>query len=98
MRYTDRVLAAGAAPSVGSVGDAYDNALAESVIGLYKTEVIYRRGPWRGFDDVEYATLEWVAWFNTQRLLEPLGYVPPAEFEERYYRAQATQPECLAVN
>jgi transposase InsO family protein len=98
MRYTDRVLAAGAAPSVGSVGDAYDNALAESVIGLYKTEVIYRRGPWRGFDDVEYATLEWVARFNTQRLLEPLGYVPPAEFEERYYRAQATQPECLAVN
>ncbi len=98
MRYTDRVLAAGAAPSVGSVGDAYDNAMAESVIGLYKTEVIYRRGPWRGFEDVEYATLEWVAWFNTQRLLEPLGYVPPAEFEERYYRAQATQPECLAVN
>jgi putative transposase len=98
MRYTDRVLAAGAAPSVGGVGDAYDNALAESVIGLYKTEVIYRRGPWRGFEDVEYATLEWVAWFNTQRLLEPLGYVPPAEFEEQYYRAQATQPECLAVN
>jgi transposase InsO family protein len=98
MRYTDRVLAAGAAPSVGSVGDAYDNAMAESVIGLYKTEVIYRRGPWRGFEDVEYATLEWVAWFNTQRLLEPLGYVPPAEFEEQYHRAQATQPECLAVN
>ena len=98
MRYTDRVLAAGAAPSVGSVGDAYDNALAESVIGLYKTEVIYRRGPWRGFEHVEYATLEWVAWFNTQRLLEPLGYVPPAEFEEQYYHAQATQPECLAVN
>jgi transposase InsO family protein len=98
MRYTDRVLAAGAAPSVGRVGDAYDNAMAESVIGLYKTEVIYRRGPWRGFEDVEYATLEWVAWFNTQRLLEPLGYVPPAEFEEQYYRVQATQPECLAVN
>ena len=98
MRYTDRVLAAGAAPSVGSVGDAYDNAMAESVIGLYKTEVIYRRGPWRGYEDVEYATLEWVAWFNTQRLLEPLGYVPPAEFEEQYYRIQATQSECLAVN
>jgi len=74
------------------------NALAESVIGLYKTEVIRRRGPWRGFEDVEYATLEWVAWFNTQRLLEPLGYVPPAEFEEQYHRIQATQPECLAVN
>jgi transposase InsO family protein len=98
MRYTDRVVEAGAAPSVGSVGDAYDNAMAESVIGLYKTEVIYRRGPWRGFEDVEYATLEWVAWFNTQRLLEPLGYVPPAEFEERYYRDQVTQSECLAVN
>jgi putative transposase len=98
MRYTDRVLAAGAAPSVGSVGDAYDNALTESVIGLYKTEVIYRRGPWRGFEDVEYATLEWVAWFNTQRLLEPLGYVLPAEFEEQCYRVQATQPECVAVN
>jgi len=98
MRYTDRVLAAGAAPSVGSVGDAYDNALAESVIGLYKTEVIRRRGPWRGFEDVEYTTLEWVAWFNTQRLLEPLGYLTPAEFEEQYHRTQATQPECLAVN
>ena len=65
-------------PSVGSTGDSYDNALAKSVIGLYKAEVIHRRGPWRGFEDVEYATLEWVAWFNQQRLLEPLGYVPPA--------------------
>lgn len=73
IRYTDRVLAAGAAPSVGSVGDAYDIALAESVIGLYTTEVIRRRGPWRGFEDVEYATVEWVAWFDTQRLLAPLG-------------------------
>jgi putative transposase len=72
--------------------------MAESVIGLYKTEVIYRRGPSRGFEDVEYATLEWLAWFNTQRLLEPLGYVPPAEFEEQSHRARATQPECLAVN
>ena len=68
------------------------------MIGLYKTEVIRRRGPWRGFEDVEYATLEWVAWFNTQRLLEPLGYLPPAEFEEQYHRTQATQPECLAVH
>lgn len=98
MRYTDRVLAAGAAPSVGSVGDASDHALAESVIGLYKTEVICRCGPWRGFEDVEYATLEWVAWFNTQRLLEPLGYLPPAEFEEQFVRAQAAQAEPLAVN
>ena len=98
MRYTDRVLAAGAAPSVGSVGDAYDNALAESVIGLCKTEVIRRRGPWRGFEDVECATLNQIAWFNTQRLLEPLGYVPPAEFEKQYHRAQATLTECLVVN
>jgi transposase InsO family protein len=88
MRYTERLAEQGAAPSLGSVGDAYDNALAESVIGLFKTEVIHRRGPWKGFDDVEYATLEWVAWFNQQRILEPLGYVPPAEFEEQFYRQQ----------
>jgi transposase InsO family protein len=98
MRYTERLAEAGAAPSVGSVGDAYDNALAESVIGLFKTEVIRRRGPWRGFDDVEYATLEWVAWFNTQRLLEPLGYLPPAEYEEQFYRAQTAQAELVALN
>jgi len=98
MRYTERLAAAGVAPSVGSVGDAYDNALAESVIGLFKTEVIHRRGPWRGFDDVEYATLEWVAWFNQRRLLEPLGYLPPAEYEEQFYRAQATQPALVALN
>ena len=98
MRYTTRLADAGAAPSVGSVGDAYDNDLAESIIGLYKTEVIHRRGPWRGVDDVEYATLEWVAWFNTQRLLEPLGYVPPAEFEEQYYRIQAAPAKRLALN
>jgi transposase InsO family protein len=97
MRYTERLAAAGVAPSVGSVGDAYDNALAESVIGLFKTEVIRRRGPWHGFDDVEYATLEWVAWFNTQRLMEPLGYVPPAEYEEQFYRAQAAQTVAVAL-
>lgn len=91
MRYTERLAEMGAAPSLGSVGDAYDNALAESVIGLFKTEVIHRRGPWKGFDDVEYATLEWVAWCNQQRLLEPLGYVPPAEFEEQFYRHQHQQ-------
>jgi len=85
------------APSVGSVGDAYDNALAESVIGLFKTEVIHRRGPWKGFDDVEYATLEWVAWFNQQRLLQPLGYVPPAVFEEQFARAQAAQTVAVAL-
>jgi len=98
MRYTERLAAAGAAPSVGSAGDAYDNALAESVIGLFKTEVIHRRGPWRGFDDVEYATLEWVAWFNQRRLLESLGYLPPAEYEEQFYRAQVAQAAVGALN
>ncbi len=91
MRYTERLAVVGVAPSVGSVGDAYGNALAESVVGLYKVEVIDRRGPWRGFDDVEYATLEWVAWCNQQRLLEPLGYVPPAEFEEQFFRTHAAE-------
>jgi len=76
---------AGIEPSVGSVGDSYDNALAETVIGLYKTEVIRRRGPWRSLEAVEFATLEWVAWFNHQRLLEPIGNIPPAEAEARYY-------------
>ena len=85
IRYTERLAEAGIERSVGSVGDSYDNALAESVIGLFKTEVIERRGPWRSFDAVEYATLEWVDWFNRRRLLEPLGYVPPLEFEATYY-------------
>jgi len=85
MRYTDRLTAAGIAPSVGSRGDSYDNALAESVIGLFKTEVIHRKGPWRHLEAVEFATLHWVDWFNTRRLLEPIGYVPPAEYEARYY-------------
>jgi len=89
MRYTQRLSDAGVAPSVGSRGDSYDNALAESVIGLFKTELIRRRGPWRCLEDVEFATLTWVDWFNTRRLLEPIGYVPPAEYEERYYREQA---------
>jgi len=82
IRYTERLAEAGIEPSVGSTGDSYDNALAESVIGLYKTEEIYRRGPWKGVEDVEFATLEWVAWYNTRRLLEPLGYVSPDEFEQ----------------
>jgi transposase InsO family protein len=88
IRYTERLAEAGIEPSVGSRGDSYDNALAETVIGLYKTEVIHPEGPWRGLDEVEYATSEWVAWFNTHRLLEPLGYLPPAEYEEQYHRAQ----------
>jgi transposase InsO family protein len=89
MRYTDRLADAGIAPSVGSRGDAYDNALAESVIGLFKTEVIQRLGPWRNLDNVEVATLTWVDWFNTRRLLEPIGYVPPAEYEAQYYEQVA---------
>ena len=76
---------AGLEPSVGNVGDSYGNALAETIIGLYKTEVIRRGGPWRGTEAVEFATLEWVDWFNHRRLLEPLGYVSPAEFEAAYY-------------
>jgi transposase InsO family protein len=89
IRYTERLAAAGLERSVGSVGDSYDNALAETINGLYKAEVIWRRGPWRNVDDVEYATLVWVDWFNNRRLLEPLGYVPPAEFEAAYYQQQS---------
>jgi transposase InsO family protein len=85
IRYTERLLEAGIEPSVGSVGDSYDNALAETVIGLFKTEVIRRRGPWRSLETVEYATLEWVDWYNTRRLFEPIGNIPPAEAEARYY-------------
>jgi putative transposase len=92
IRYTDRLADAGIEPSVGSRGDAYDNALAETIIGLYKAEVIYHLGPWKGLEDVEFATLEWVAWYNSQRLMEPLGYVPPAEYEEQFHRAQVDSP------
>ncbi len=91
IRYTERLAQNGVEASVGSVGDSYDNALAETVIGLFKTEVIYARGPWRSLEAVEYATLEWVDWFNHRRLLEPIGHVPPAEFEEAYYRQQPGQ-------
>ncbi len=85
IKYTERLAEAGIKPSVGSVGDSYDNALAETVIGLFKTEVIRRRGPWRGLEAVEFATLEWVDWFNNRRLLEPIGNIPPAEAEDRFY-------------
>ena len=85
IRYTERLADAGIEPSVGSVGDSYDNALAETINGLYKAEVIHRRGPWRSFEAVEFATLEWVDWFNHRRLLEPIGSIPPAEAEERFY-------------
>ena len=86
IRYTSRLTDAGAVASIGSVGDSYDNALAESVIGLYKTECVHREGPWRGVDDVELATLNWVWWFNETRLHSALGHVPPIEYEQNYYR------------
>ena len=88
IRYTERLAEAGIEPSVGSVGDSYDNALAETIIGLYKTELIRQRGPWRTIDEVEYATLEWVDWFNHRRLFQPIGDMPPAEYEMAYYRQQ----------
>ena len=93
IKYTERLAEAGLVPSVGSVGDSYDNALAETINGLYKAELIHLRGPWRTLEAVEYATLEWVDWFNNRRLLEPIGNVPPAEAEERYW----TQAERLAM-
>ena len=87
IKYTERLAEAGIEPSVGSVGDSYDSALAETINGLFKAEVIHRRGPWRSFDAVEYATLEWVDWFNNRRLLEPIGIIPPAEAEANFYAA-----------
>jgi putative transposase len=95
IRYTERLLEAGIEPSVGSVGDSYDNALAETVIGLFKTEVVRRRGPWRNLETVEFATLGWVDWYNNRRLLEPIGNIPPADAEERYY-AQLEAPAMAA--
>ena len=91
IRYTERLADAGIAPSVGSVGDAYDNAMAESVIGLYKTEVIKKRGPWKNHQAVEFATLAWVDWFNNRRLLEPIGNIPPVELEQMYYQDQESK-------
>ena len=85
IRYSERLAEAGIEPSLGSVGDSYDNALAETINGLDKVEVIHRRGPWTNFEAVEFATLEWVDWFNHRQLLEPIGNTPPAEAEERYY-------------
>ena len=98
IRYTERLAESGIEPSVGSVGDSYDNALAESVIGLYKTEVIRRRGPWRHLEAVEFATLAWVDWFNHRRLLEPIGNVPPVEYEQQYYVAQEAPVMVAGVN
>ena len=95
IRYTERLAEAGIEPSVGSVGDSYDNALAETINGLYKAEVIWRRGPWRTMEAVEFATLEWVDWFNNRRLLEPIGNIPPAEAEANYYAEQ--EPRAMAA-
>jgi transposase InsO family protein len=90
IRYSERLAECGIRASVGSTGDSYDNAMAESIIGLFKTEVIRRGGPWKSVEAVEFATLEWVDWFNNRRLLEPIGDVPPVEFEQRYYRQPGT--------
>lgn len=92
IKYTERLAEAGIEPSVGSVGDSYDNALAETINGLYKAEVIHRRGPWRTCEAVEFATLEWVDWFNNRRIMEPIGYITPAEAEERYYAMRDQKP------
>jgi transposase InsO family protein len=93
IRYTERLAEAGIEPSVGSKGDSYDNALAETINGLYKAELIHRRAPWKTVESLELATLEWVTWFNHQRLLEPIGYIPPAEAEDRYYLQLTVQAE-----
>jgi len=91
IKYTGRLAEAGIELSVGSVGDSYDNARAETINGLYKAEVIHQRGPWRSLETVEFATLEWVDWFNNRRLLEPISNIPPAEAEQRYYAMQDDQ-------
>jgi hypothetical protein len=92
IRYPERLAEAGIEPSVGSVGDSYDNALAETINGLFKAEIIHRRGPWRSFEAVESASLEWVDWFNNRRLLEPIGNIPPPEAEANFYAALETEP------
>jgi len=98
IRYTERLGDAGIEPSVGSIGDSYDNALAETINGLYKAEIIRPNGPWRSIEEVEFATLEWVDWFNNRRLLEPIGNVPPAEFEAMYDQAEEARAMAAGVN
>ena len=98
IRYTERLAKAGIEPSVGSVGDSYDNALAETIFGLFKAEVIWPNGPWRSLEEVEFATLEWVDWFNNRRLLEPIGDIPPAEFEAMYYKRQESLTMEVGLN
>jgi len=97
IRYSERLAEAGVEPSVGSKGDSYDNALAETINGLYKAELIHRRAPWKTKESVELATLEWVSWFNNHRLLAPIGYIPPAEAEANYYRQLASQTATAAA-
>ncbi len=97
IRYSERLAEAGIEPSVGSKGDSYDNALAETINGLYKAELIHRRAPWKTKESVELATLEWVDWFNQHRLLEPIGYIPPVEAEANYYRQLANQAAVVAA-
>ena len=96
--YTKRLAEAGIEPSVGSVGDSYDNALAETIIGLYKTELIYKEGPWKGIEPVEFATLEWVDWFNNRRLFEPIGNIPPVEYEALYYQQLEAPAMAVGLN
>lgn len=96
--YSERLAVAGIEPSVGSRGDSYDNALAETIIGLFKTEVIHHRGPWKGMEDVEFATLCWVSWYNTERIMEPLGYLSPAEYEAQYLRTQSSDLVEVGLN
>jgi len=98
IRYTERLAEAGIEPSVGSRGDSYDNALAETINGLYKAELIHRRGPWKTRESVELATLQWVHWFNHVRLLEPNGYIPPAEAEAHYWRAARSKDRACHFN
>ena len=98
IRYTERLAEAGIEASVGSVGDSYDNALAETINGLYKAELIRPNGPWRGIEEVEFATLEWVDWFNNRRLLSSIGDVPPAEFEAAYHAGQQSQAKEARLN
>jgi len=96
--YTERLAEAGIEPSVGSVGDSYDNALAETIIGLYKTELVYKEGPWRGMEQVEIKTLDWVDWFNNRRLFEPIGNIPPVEYEALYYQQQESPAMVAGLN
>ncbi len=98
IRYTERLAEAGVDTSVGSVGDSYDNAMAETMIGLYKTEEIWKNGPWRSIEDVEFATASWVEWLNNRRLLGPIGHIPPVEYEAMYYQETTAGAEVAAVN